>query len=282
MTSFSTTESAASRAELFSLPADQMSHIQIYTVVQAPLERTLRLSGAVAYNGYHDHSGDHASGRAGEPHRGHARRARDRGPAAAVRRQPRLFANALRLHQGARRLPAGRQILQARPGSLRAPSHRPGRSRTGRIESHASGSGPAIERAGHSRSGNSESRKRSDGASGRGVAAAGAAGGRNCGTALLAGATAAGRRNAVLHAFGYEQRVGASQRIPERYCLCACRRRGNDRQRNLSRRGARQDSVCRARARSNHADAAGAHRSLQSRRALEKETCMSRRRFTPG
>jgi cobalt-zinc-cadmium efflux system membrane fusion protein len=52
MTSFSTAESAASKAELFSLPPEQMSHIQIYTVVQAPLERTLRLSGAVAYNGY--------------------------------------------------------------------------------------------------------------------------------------------------------------------------------------------------------------------------------------
>ena len=52
MTSFSTTESAASKAELFSLPADQLSHIQIYTVVQAPLERTLRLTGEVAYNSY--------------------------------------------------------------------------------------------------------------------------------------------------------------------------------------------------------------------------------------
>lgn len=52
MTSFSTGESAASRAELFTLPADQMSHIQIYTVAQAPLERTLRFSGAVAYNAY--------------------------------------------------------------------------------------------------------------------------------------------------------------------------------------------------------------------------------------
>ena len=52
MTSFSTTESAASRAELFSLSADQLTHIQIYTVVQAPLERTLRLSGAVAYNAF--------------------------------------------------------------------------------------------------------------------------------------------------------------------------------------------------------------------------------------
>jgi cobalt-zinc-cadmium efflux system membrane fusion protein len=52
MTSFSTAESAASKAELFSLPADQMSHIQINTVAQAPIERTLRLSGAVAYNSY--------------------------------------------------------------------------------------------------------------------------------------------------------------------------------------------------------------------------------------
>jgi membrane fusion protein, heavy metal efflux system len=52
MTSFSTAESAASQAELFTLPADQMSHIQIYTVAQAPLERVLRLSGAVAYNGF--------------------------------------------------------------------------------------------------------------------------------------------------------------------------------------------------------------------------------------
>jgi cobalt-zinc-cadmium efflux system membrane fusion protein len=34
------------------LPADQMAHIQIYTVVQGSLERTLRLSGAVAYNSY--------------------------------------------------------------------------------------------------------------------------------------------------------------------------------------------------------------------------------------
>ena len=52
MTSFSTAESAASQAELFSLPAEQMAHIQIYTVAQGPLERVLRLTGAVAYNGF--------------------------------------------------------------------------------------------------------------------------------------------------------------------------------------------------------------------------------------
>jgi cobalt-zinc-cadmium efflux system membrane fusion protein len=52
MTSFSTTESAASKAELFSLPADQLAHIQIFTVAAAPMARTLRLSGAVAYNSF--------------------------------------------------------------------------------------------------------------------------------------------------------------------------------------------------------------------------------------
>jgi membrane fusion protein, heavy metal efflux system len=52
MTSFSTTESAESKAELFSLQPDQMAHIQVYTVVQEPLVRTLRLSGAVAYNAF--------------------------------------------------------------------------------------------------------------------------------------------------------------------------------------------------------------------------------------
>jgi cobalt-zinc-cadmium efflux system membrane fusion protein len=52
MTSFSTAESAASKAELFTVPADQMSHIQIFAVVQAPLVRTLRLSGVVAYNAF--------------------------------------------------------------------------------------------------------------------------------------------------------------------------------------------------------------------------------------
>ena len=44
--------SGADRAALFSIPADQMSHIQIVTVVPTVLTRTLRLTGAVAYNGF--------------------------------------------------------------------------------------------------------------------------------------------------------------------------------------------------------------------------------------
>ena len=52
MTSFAASENPANRAELFSLPPDQMSHIQIYTVAQSQLTRTLRLTGAVAYNNF--------------------------------------------------------------------------------------------------------------------------------------------------------------------------------------------------------------------------------------
>jgi cobalt-zinc-cadmium efflux system membrane fusion protein len=52
MTSFSTAESRESKAELFTLPADQMSHIQVVTVGQGPLARMLRLTGAVEYNDF--------------------------------------------------------------------------------------------------------------------------------------------------------------------------------------------------------------------------------------
>jgi len=52
MTSFSTTENPKSKAELFSVPADQMSHVQIVTVGQGALARILRLTGAVEYNDF--------------------------------------------------------------------------------------------------------------------------------------------------------------------------------------------------------------------------------------
>ena len=52
MTSFSTAESPEAKAEIFSLPADQMSHIQIVTVEQGKLARTLRLSGSVQYDDF--------------------------------------------------------------------------------------------------------------------------------------------------------------------------------------------------------------------------------------
>jgi membrane fusion protein, heavy metal efflux system len=52
MTSYSTGENKADTAELFTLPPDQMSHIQVVAVEKSKLPRTLRLTGAVAYNGF--------------------------------------------------------------------------------------------------------------------------------------------------------------------------------------------------------------------------------------
>ncbi len=52
MTSFSAAESRDSKAELFTLSADQMSHIQVVTVEQGPLPRILRLTGTVEYNDF--------------------------------------------------------------------------------------------------------------------------------------------------------------------------------------------------------------------------------------
>jgi len=51
MTSYTSANSGA-EATLFTVPQDQLSHIQIVTISPAPLTRTLRLSGQVAYNGF--------------------------------------------------------------------------------------------------------------------------------------------------------------------------------------------------------------------------------------
>ena len=41
------------KAELFTVPPDQMAHVQVLTVQPTSLTRTLRLTGAVAYNNFH-------------------------------------------------------------------------------------------------------------------------------------------------------------------------------------------------------------------------------------
>ncbi|MFZ3217191.1 MAG: efflux RND transporter periplasmic adaptor subunit [Candidatus Acidiferrales bacterium] len=52
MTSFSTQESKSATPELFTIPQQQMAHVQVVTVAAAPLPRVLRLTGAVAYNAF--------------------------------------------------------------------------------------------------------------------------------------------------------------------------------------------------------------------------------------
>ncbi|MBZ5694289.1 MAG: efflux RND transporter periplasmic adaptor subunit [Acidobacteriia bacterium] len=52
MTSYSSQASKSATPELFTIPQDQMSHVQVVTIQPAKLTRTLRLTGAVAYNAF--------------------------------------------------------------------------------------------------------------------------------------------------------------------------------------------------------------------------------------
>jgi cobalt-zinc-cadmium efflux system membrane fusion protein len=52
MTSFTSSESKADTAELFTVPKEQMAHLQIVPGEKGPLPRTLRLAGSVAYNAF--------------------------------------------------------------------------------------------------------------------------------------------------------------------------------------------------------------------------------------
>jgi cobalt-zinc-cadmium efflux system membrane fusion protein len=52
MTSFATGETTADTANLFTLPSDQIAHLQIAPVAKGSLPRVLRLTGSVAYNAF--------------------------------------------------------------------------------------------------------------------------------------------------------------------------------------------------------------------------------------
>jgi len=52
MTSYSSKASPSATPQLFTIPADQMSNIQVVTVEPGTMSRTLRLTGTVAYNAF--------------------------------------------------------------------------------------------------------------------------------------------------------------------------------------------------------------------------------------
>jgi len=52
MTSYSSKESKSEKPELFTIPKEQMSHVQVVTVEPSKLTRTLRLTGNVTYNAF--------------------------------------------------------------------------------------------------------------------------------------------------------------------------------------------------------------------------------------
>ena len=52
MTSFSSDASKSATPQLFTIPPDQMAHVQVVTIAPITMKRTLRLTGAVAYNAF--------------------------------------------------------------------------------------------------------------------------------------------------------------------------------------------------------------------------------------
>jgi membrane fusion protein, heavy metal efflux system len=52
MTSFSASATKSATPQLFTIPPDQVSHVQVVTIEPITLKRTLRLTGAVAYNAF--------------------------------------------------------------------------------------------------------------------------------------------------------------------------------------------------------------------------------------
>ena len=52
MTSYSSKEAKGATPELFTIPPEQMSHVQVVTIAPGKMTRTLRLTGAVAYNAF--------------------------------------------------------------------------------------------------------------------------------------------------------------------------------------------------------------------------------------
>ena len=52
MTSFSSNASRSATPQLFTLPQDQMTHVQVVAIEPTTLRRTLRLTGTVAYNAF--------------------------------------------------------------------------------------------------------------------------------------------------------------------------------------------------------------------------------------
>jgi cobalt-zinc-cadmium efflux system membrane fusion protein len=52
MTSYSSQTSKSATPQLFTIPPDQVSHVQVVTIAPGKITRTLRLTGAVAYNAF--------------------------------------------------------------------------------------------------------------------------------------------------------------------------------------------------------------------------------------
>ena len=86
--------------ELFTIPQDQMSHVQVLTVQPTTLTRSLRLTGAVAYNSFRTTPVITQVSGTGQPGSGGSRRESNAGRTHVVCGESRLFAAPHQLSEG--------------------------------------------------------------------------------------------------------------------------------------------------------------------------------------
>ncbi len=118
MTSYSASEAKSDTASLFTVPQDQMAHIQVVAVAKNKLPRRLRFSGNVTYNAFKTTPVFSPIG--GPVHEILVAPGQSVGDG----QQPRLFGGAVRVPQGAGRILSCRQDLYAFTGPLLARRHR--------------------------------------------------------------------------------------------------------------------------------------------------------------
>ena len=234
MTSFTASESKADTAELFTVPKEQMAHLQIVPAGKGSASAHASPGRRRRLQCVRNHAGVCRDWRPGARNSCRTRPIRPRGPAAPYRHQPGLLRGALRVHQGARGFHSFGQIVRARSGPLHPRRDFRSRSAAGGDESQSGACRPGIlrrrpARARRERSGSLDQKCRAVH-----VGKPGARPGhrRYRRAPGWPGAVAAERRHTMLHHFQYQQRVGAGERLPERPAVCARggRRRNQHRQ----------------------------------------------------
>ena len=133
MTSFTAGENKADTANLFTLPADQIAHLQIAPAVRGSLPRVLRFTGSVAYNALATTPVFSAAGGPVQRNPGHARRHGTQGAAASHVNSP-DYSQARSTYLKARdALELADKNYKRATRSVRAQSHRRTRSAAGGI-----------------------------------------------------------------------------------------------------------------------------------------------------
>ena len=158
MTSYSASASTSATPQLFTLPQDQMSHVQVVTIRADHVDAHASAHGRGGVQRLQHHPGHHPGRRTRQPDSGGARRAGQSWPADARRQQPRLFAVAGLLFEGRGFLPPAEQKYYVRAQDLyQHHAIAAARSGAGRVGPQPGPGGPERGRPGNEDSRHQES-----------------------------------------------------------------------------------------------------------------------------